>query len=419
MKKSVITGGVAAAAVCALVVSKLISREPFAEAVSDPVVEVAAPENRDISLTTGLVGRVEPENVVYIYPKASGEVQEVYIKAGEVVNEGDLLFVIDTKQVESAKSSLDSAELALKQAQDELSRQSVLYAGGGISQQAYEQYQDSVTSAQIAYDNAKTDYDNQVSYSQVTAPIGGIVEVCNVEVFDQVSQTDLACVISGQSAKVVSFSVTERIKNYLSEGDEIVVEKDGEDLDGKIIEVSIMADSDTGLFKVKARLDENIDESKLPTGSRVKLYVTSEKVEDVMAIPVDAVYYDGGVSYVYTYDPETSSLSKVQVETGLYDSDWIEVKAGLDYDTQVLTTWSSELYEGMAVRLKDTADTENGTAPAGENTSGETAETGENAVGGEETQEIEGITIEKVEHQETSREDADTQSGSAEEPEQS
>ena len=243
MKKSVIAGGVAAVAVCALVVSKLFSREPFAEAVSDPVVEVTAPENRDISLTTGLVGKVEPENVVYIYPKASGEVQEVYIKAGEVVNEGDLLFVIDTKQVESAKSSLDSAELALKQAQDELSRQSVLYAGGGISQQAYEQYQDNVTSAQIAYDNAKTSYDNQVSYSQVTAPIGGIVEVCNVEVFDQVSQSGLACVISGQSAKVVSFSVTERIKNYLREGDEIVVEKDGEDLDGKIIEVSIMADS--------------------------------------------------------------------------------------------------------------------------------------------------------------------------------
>lgn len=355
MKKSVIIGSVAAAAVCVLVVTKLFLREPFAEAVADPVVEVTVPENRDISLSAGLVGKVEPEDVVYVYPKASGEVKEVHIKAGEVVAEGELLFVIDTKQVDSAKSSLDSAELALKQAQDELSRQSVLYAGGGISQQAYEQYQDKVTSAQIAYDNAKVNYDNQVSYSQVTAPIEGIVEVCNVEVFDQVSQGNLACVISGQSAKVVSFSVTERIKNYLREGDGIVVEKDGEPLEGEIIEVSFMADSDTGLFKVKARLDERIDESKLPTGSRVKLYVISESVEGVMAIPVDAVYYDGGISYVYTYNPETSSLSKVQVETGLYDSEWIEVKSGLDYDTQVLTTWSSELYEGTVVRLKETA----------------------------------------------------------------
>lgn len=350
--RNIAVAGVAAAAIAALLVTRLMNREPFAEGVADPIVEITQPELRDIRISTGLVGKVEPEDVVYIYPKASGEVTEVSVKAGEVVQQGQLLCVIDTKQIESAKSSLDSAELNLKQAKDELARQEILYAGGGISQQAYEQYQNNVQSAQIAYDNAKVNYDNQVSYSRIQAPISGIVEVCNAEVYDQVSQNDLICVISGQGAKVVSFSVTERIRDDLKEGDQIVVEKDGEQYDGQITEVSFMADSDTGLFKVKATLDETLDKTGLPTGSMVKLYVTSEKAEQVMTIPVDSVYYDGGLSYVYTYDPEESVLHKKEVEVGLYDSDWIEIKSGLNMSDQVLTTWTSELYEGTKVRVK-------------------------------------------------------------------
>ena len=113
-----------------------------------------------------------------------------------------------------------------------------------------------------------------------------------------------------------------------------------------------MADSDTGLFKVKATLDETFDETRLPTGSMVKLYVTSEQAEQVMTVPVDSFYYDGGLSYVYIYDPEESVLHKQEVEVGLYDSDWIEIKSGLSMSDQVLTTWTSELYEGTKVRLK-------------------------------------------------------------------
>lgn len=355
MNKKLAVGGVVVAAACALILPRIFTKEPFAEATADPMVEIVLPETRDIRLTTGLVGTVEPEDVVYVYPKASGEVTEVSVKAGELVEQGQQLCVIDTKQIESAKSSMDSAALALSQARDELARQSVLYAGGGISRQAYEQYQNNVKSAEITYENAKVNYDNQVSYSQIQAPISGMVEVCNIDVFDQVGQSNLLCVISGRGAKVVSFSVTERIRSYLREGDGIVVEKDGEPYDGVITEISFMADSDTGLFTVKARLDENIDESRLPTGSMVKLFVVSEKAEGVLAIPVDAVYYEGGLSWIYTYDSDAQSLHKVQVEVGLYDSEWIEVKSGVDLDTQVLATWSSELYEGTKVRVKGQA----------------------------------------------------------------
>lgn len=353
MKKGWIAGGIVAAAALALILPKILIKQPFVEGMAEPMVETETPQKRDIVLSTGLVGKVEPEDVVYLYPKAAGEVTEVAVKAGELVEKGQVICVIDTKQIESAKSGLDSASLNLTQAKEDLARQSVLYESGDISRQAFEQSQNQVKSAQITYDNAKVNYDNQVSYSYVEAPISGVVEICNIQVFDQVSQGNLLFVISGQGAKVVSFSVTERVRGYMKEGDPITVEKDGQSLDGEITEVSSMADSATGLFVAKARLSTSEEEDGLPTGSLVKLYVVSEKAEQVMAVPVDSVYYDGGLSYVYTYDPESQSIHKIQVETGLYDEEWMEVRSGIGREDQVLTTWSSELYEGTKVRLKE------------------------------------------------------------------
>lgn len=353
MKKGWIIGGVAVAVLCLAVAKKVMTPKQFAQGMADPVVSAEYPEIRDIELTSGLVGSVEPEDVVYVYPKAGGDVTSVNVQAGDTVKAGQLLCVIDTKQVESAKNALESAQLSLHQAQEELARQQVLYAGGGISEQAYQQYQDQVKSAQIQYDNAKTTYDNQVSYSQVTAPIAGTVELCDVKVYDTVNSGNLLCVISGEGAKVVTFSVTERIRGNLNPGDQIRVEKDGKEYTGIIYEVSTMTDSTTGLFPVKARIDESLEEGSLPTGSSVKLYVVSQSADQVLSVPLDSVYYEGGNSYVYTYDSSDSTLHKIQVETGLNDSDYIEIDSGLTTDDMVLTTWSSELNEGTKVRLKE------------------------------------------------------------------
>lgn len=352
MRKNIIIGGVAVILLGALIASKLLGNKQFAQAVSPPVMDAESPKTGDIRLTTSLIGRIEPSDVVYIYPKASGDVMTVDVKAGDIVSQGQVICTVDTKQVENAKNNLDSASLALKQAQEELSRQQILYNSGGISSQAYEQYKDAVTSAQIQYDQTKYSYETQLEYSQITAPMDGLVEICDMEVYDTVSPGNLICVISGQGNRVVTFSATERIRGYLREGDEIEVEKDKNIYKGTIYEISTMADENTGLYKVKASIVEN---ALLPTGSEVKLYVTSEETKDAMTIPVDAVYYEGGEPYVYVY--EDGRVYRRSVETGIYDSATMEILSGLTMEDMVVTTWSSELYEGAEVIIKN-ADAE-------------------------------------------------------------
>ena len=57
------------------------------------------------------------------------------------------------------------AAVNLQKAQSDLARMQILYDGGDLSDQEYEQYTNSVKTAQLQYNSAKTAYDQQVGYS--------------------------------------------------------------------------------------------------------------------------------------------------------------------------------------------------------------------------------------------------------------
>mgnify|MGYP006981794574 FL=1 len=131
----------------------------------------------------------------------------------------------------------------------------------------------------------------------------------------------------------------------------MIIEKNGKEYQGSITEISSMIDAATGLFKIKASV-ENGD--ALPTGSVVSLYVVSERASQVMCIPVDAIYYSGGDSYVYTYSGGV--VRRLPVEVGIYDSVQAQILSGLDMTDQVITTWSSELVDGAEVKVVGEVD---------------------------------------------------------------
>ena len=160
--------------------------------------------------------------------------------------------------------------------------------------------------------------------------------------------------ISGEGEKRVSFYVTERVVAKLKQGDAITIRKNGVEYQGSISDVSTMVDETNGLFKVKAELPEA---GSIATGSTVKVTVVSDCATQVMTIPVDAVYYDNGVGNVYLY--EDGTVHKQQVEVGLYDSERAQILSGLTGEEMVISTWSSQLYEGSTVKLKGDADSEN------------------------------------------------------------
>ena len=163
----------------------------------------------------------------------------------------------------------------------------------------------------------------------------------------------------GDGGKAVTFYVSDRVARGVNQGDSLTVEKNGSTYPASVTEVSTMVDAATGLFKVKASVE---DQGALPTGSSVKLTIVSERADQVLTIPVDAVYYEQGNPFAYTYVDGT--VHKVPVETGLYDSEYMEIQGGLSAEDQVIKSWTSELYEGSQVDLAETTGGTGETAAA-------------------------------------------------------
>lgn len=340
----------------AFIFMRLNRPEEVIEAVPDPTVRVENPQKGTIELQTGLTGAVSPAESVYIIPTGSGEVLEVYVKAGDRVEKDQPLFRIDNKQFDAAKISLETVKLNLKDAQTNLNRMRVLYESGDISAQSYEQAESGVNTLKLQLESAQLNYDIQEDASIVCAPIGGILEQFDVDVHDMIGSGSLSGVISGEGNKTVEFSVPERIMKGIQAGDPLTVEKNGSTYEGVITEVGTMVNQQTGLFKVKASLEQA---DALSNGTMVKLYVTAQKAENVMTLPADCVSYSNGDAFVYTYDTETGTAKKVPVEDGLISSEVIEIESGLEYSDEVIVSWTKELYDGAPVVLEGEA--QNGT----------------------------------------------------------
>lgn len=348
MKKTRVIGGIVLAAAAVMVLFRVMKKEEPVPPTPDPVVMAETPKMGDIHLTTELIGNIEPADIVYIYPKAGGDITAVNIKAGDIVTAGQVICEIDTKQVDAARIAMESAKIAWDDAQSTLSRTAPLHASGFVSDKEFESYQTNAEARRLQYESAKLAYDNQMEFSHVTSPISGRVEQCNMELHDTVGQSTQLAVIAGDAGNNVSFYVTERIKNNLTPGDGITVTKEGTQYQGTVTEVSNMAEANVGLFKVKAAVADN---EVMAPGTSVELTVPSDSTENAMLVPTHSVYYKGGDAYVYTYDSAEGVIHEVPVETGIFDQDSMVVLSGITMDDLVLTTWTSELKEGTKVTL--------------------------------------------------------------------
>ena len=350
MKKGVkIAIGAAVVVVAAAGIFSILGRKP--EVVDDdvrPAVVAEKPQTGTISLYTDVIGTIEPSETVSVTPKIDGEILEVMFEAGQYVEAGQPLCRIDSDALTALRISMESAQVAMNDANSTLQRTQALFAGGTVSQQAFEQAQNAATSARLQYEAAKNQYDLQVEYTTVTAPISGIAESRNVDPHDNISTSDVIAVISAKDQIMVKFSVPERVMKNLQTGMAVTVDKYGTEYQGNITEVASVADTSNGLYDIKAAIQNG---EALTTGSKAKVSVLKDIAENVMTIPVDAVSYDDGNPFIYIYD--NGVAKRVGIESGIYDMERMEVDGGLNADDLVITSWSNELSDGVEVVLAD------------------------------------------------------------------
>jgi RND family efflux transporter MFP subunit len=170
-----------------------IPGEALAQAAPSPVT-VANPLQRDIVEYTEFTGQFAAVDYIEVRSRVSGYLQEIRFEDGQLVRQGDVLFVIDPRPFEAALASA-RAELAQAQARIELANQQLERAGelrqrGNVATSVYderlEEQRVAVASAEIARATIRT-ADLNLEFTRIVAPIDGRISRHEVSVGNLVS----------------------------------------------------------------------------------------------------------------------------------------------------------------------------------------------------------------------------------------
>ena len=332
-----------------------------------PLATGISVEKGDLSITESLVGTIEASEQYALASKVSGEVLEIYAENGAELKKGDKIARLDNqKQIDAAKYTLEQAEAQAKAASDARNRLASLQVSGDISAQDFEAADAQAKAAEAQVKAAKLNYDTQVEFATITAPADGVLQNSILVKDAMIPQGTQIASLMGKGKQQLVFSATEELMKNLSLGQEVKVEKGQEQYTGSITEISGVMNAQTGLFTVKA----NLENSSLPEGSRVKLTVTKDSRTGVNLLPLSVIYYDNGSPYVYLLEKgegENGTIKKQSVELGLQGEEKVEILSGLSEKDLVVSSWNNEMYDGAKVRL-NSSETE---ASSDEKTAGE------------------------------------------------
>ena len=347
---------------------RLLKPKEEVEVTQLPLATGISVEKGDLFITESLVGTIEASEQYALASKVSGEVLEIYAENGAELKKGDKIARLDNqKQIDAAKYTLEQAEAQAKAASDARNRLASLQASGDISTQDFEAADAQAKAAEAQVKAAKLNYDTQVEFATITAPADGVLQNSILVKDAMIPQGTQIASLMGKGKQQLVFSATEELMKNLSLGQEVKVEKGQEQYIGSITEISGVMNAQTGLFTVKA----NLENSSLPEGSRVKLTVTKDSRTGVKLLPLSVIYYDNGAPYVYLLEKgegENGILKKQFVELGLQGEEKVEILSGLTEKDLVVSSWNNEMYDGAKVRL-NSSETE---ASSDEKKAGET-----------------------------------------------
>jgi HlyD family secretion protein len=251
----------------------------------------------------------------------------------------------------SGKSSQSQAESSYGQSID---NQSITYWNNLSSTQSAEMQimlmAENLTQAESVLEDAKEALEETQEALQdykFYAPYDGLVFDSDFRVGEHESSSSLMNLISDDFIARVTVSENDIFK--ISEGIEAVITLDaytGIELPGEVEEIIPISVNDGGVtsYEVLIRFEygQNID---IYHGLSANASIITLKAEDVLYVPIQAVYKEGGKSFVdllttFGVEPENilEAVEQTEINTGINDYQYIEVISGLEEGDIIVTS---------------------------------------------------------------------------------
>lgn len=357
-------------------------------------VEIAKIEPIDIIETVAATGKIQPETELALSSEVSGEIIELPLKEGQVVEKGDLLVKINPDLIQAAvsqsqaglqnvRAQLTQAEASETNAQLNYNRNKTLFEKGVISKSEWDK---SVADYDMAKANKKAAYYNvqsaaanvkqsvdNLSRTTIYSPMSGTISKLSVELGErvvgtaQMAGTEIVRVANLQNMEVV-VDVNENDIVKVAVGDSTKVEVDAylkREFRGVVTEIANSAESSLSAdqvtnFKVKVRilpdsykdLTEGKPESYSPfrPGMTATVDIITNRKKNIIGVPISSIVIKTDTTSsrsanntassekfeaVYVKEGEEAKLRVVK--TGVQDDSNIEITSGLKEGETVIT----------------------------------------------------------------------------------
>ena len=312
----------------------------------------------DIQRTTVVTGKIIPRNEVNVKPQINGIIAEIYKKAGEQVQENEVIaklkVIPDMNSLSSAQSRVRLSEINLKQAQTNYDREKALYDKQLVSADEFEKVQQALNQAKeekSAAQDALEVIRDGVSKSNATSSstlvrstITGLILDVPVKVGNSVIQANTmndgttVATVANMNDLIFDGNIDETEVGSLFEGVPVVITigaLQNYSFDATLEYISPKAVESNGAnqFEIKAAVKVDSDQM-IRSGYSANAEIVLEEVKGVLSLPESALEFDGDDTYVLVLNAD-GSTTRTKVETGLSDGVNIEIKSGVTEGTKV------------------------------------------------------------------------------------
>jgi len=297
-----------------------------------------------------------------------GTVDSIGFESGQIVREGEVLALLDTRQ--------EQAQLAAADAQRDLARLNYermqgLLTGNVISQAEFDRANADFRQTQARVGEIRAAIDRKT----IRAPFSGVLGIRRVNLGQYMSGGDALVTLQSTSPIYVNFGVPQQAVAQMRTGRIVRVTADelpGVEFNGRITAVDSAVDPSTRNVQIQATLANPA--GNLRPGMFVKAAVTLGARSPVVALPASAISYAPYGDSVFVVgemkDRNGASYRGVRqqfVKLGESRGDQISVVSGLKPGDEVVTSGVFKLRNGAAVLVNNKVRPGNNPAPKPEN----------------------------------------------------
>ena len=270
------------------------------------VIETAAVDRQDITVTVEANGSIEPINVIEVKSKASGQIMKMPVDVGSNVTPNQLLVQIDQRDVKNqfdqAQASLRAAQVSNEVALAQRKRSDQLASEGVITATEHETATLAYESARSALVRARTDLDiarQKLEDATVRAPSAGTIIEKPVSVGTVISSATSS--VSGGTTLLKMADLKQiRLRSLVNEtdignvrpGQQATVVVDAypdRQFRGSVEKIEPVATVDQSVTQFPVLISIANEDKLLMPGMNGEVTILVEEQDDVLAVPIDAI----------------------------------------------------------------------------------------------------------------------------------